>query len=116
MENSYFQYLFNNAHQQLICMKKTYIIFVVFSVSILAGCKKEIKQDIGSNDILQNANSSQAAHEIINGAGKNHVPNEVLVKFKEGLSDAVRNYVLGRIGGSAKEKVLTKAMERFGDN
>jgi hypothetical protein len=38
------------------------------------------------------------------------------VKFKKGISDNVRANVLARIGGNVSEKVLTKAMQRAGDD
>ena len=38
------------------------------------------------------------------------------MKFKKGISDNVRANVLARIGGNVSEKVLTKAMQRAGDD
>ncbi len=43
------------------------------------------------------------------------VPNEYLVRFKQGVSGAKRNEILGRLGGLVKENIVTKAMERMGD-
>ncbi len=43
------------------------------------------------------------------------VPNEMLVKFKEGTSASKKAEVLERLGGKVKEEILTKMMERSGD-
>lgn len=47
--------------------------------------------------------------------GQEFVPNELLVKFKPGLSENARNNALSRITGSVSEKILTKAMQGAGD-
>lgn len=47
---------------------------------------------------------------------QDYEPNEVLIKFKSGVSDEKQAEILGRIGGKVKEKILTKLMEKFGDN
>ena len=44
-----------------------------------------------------------------------HVPNEMLVKFKPGTSETAKLAVLERVNGKIKEKIATKAMERLGD-
>jgi hypothetical protein len=44
-----------------------------------------------------------------------HVPNEMLVKFKPGTSETAKLAVLERVNGKVKEKIATKAMERLGD-
>lgn len=49
-------------------------------------------------------------------AGGDFVPNEVIIKFKNGISDSKKAEILDRIGGKVKEQILTKMMERFGDN
>jgi subtilisin family serine protease len=47
--------------------------------------------------------------------GYNMVPNEVLVKFKDGVDESKKAVVLSRFGGKHKEKILTTEMERRGD-
>jgi len=44
------------------------------------------------------------------------VPNELLVKFREGTSQSARNAALSRMTGSVAEKILTNAMKHSGDN
>ncbi|MDP4291430.1 MAG: S8 family peptidase [Bacteroidota bacterium] len=45
-----------------------------------------------------------------------YVPDELLVKFKEGASETARGKVLSKIKGFAKEKIQTHAMKHSGDN
>jgi subtilisin family serine protease len=40
----------------------------------------------------------------------------VLVKFKKGVAESSKGKALGRVGGNIKEKVLTKMMQRSGDD
>jgi len=49
-------------------------------------------------------------------AKDNFEPNEILVKFKAGTSDTKKAEILNHIGGKVKEKILTKMMQRLGDN
>src|SRR5688572_1563181 len=48
--------------------------------------------------------------------GQEFEPNQVLVKFRKGTSEEVKSRILARISGKVSEKILTKAMERFGDS
>ena len=48
-------------------------------------------------------------------SGKDYVANELLVKFKPGLSEDAKSNALARISGKVSEKILTKAMERAGE-
>ncbi|GAB2689532.1 hypothetical protein GCM10011495_31300 [Hymenobacter frigidus] len=47
--------------------------------------------------------------------GRQYVANEVLVKFKAGVSAEARANALSRISGRVSERIVTKAMERAGD-
>jgi subtilisin family serine protease len=86
--------------------------FVMASVSVttlLISCSKNIdtssvNADIVSNDAALNDNN-----------GENFVPNELLVKFKPGISNAAKDKALLRISGKVSEKILTKSMQRFND-
>jgi subtilisin family serine protease len=86
--------------------------FVMASVSVttlLISCSKNIdtssvNADIVSNDAALNDNN-----------GENFVPNELLVKFKPGTSNAAKDKALLRISGKVSEKILTKSMQRFND-
>src|SRR5215210_2820002 len=95
-------------------MTKNYLFLGIFSIAIFTSCKK----DLNYNSDLQN--QLAAGQGVNNGrpeiGEENHVPNELLVKFKKGVSENVKANVLAKIGGKVSEKVLTKAMQRVGDN
>jgi subtilisin family serine protease len=94
-------------------MRKHHIFIGILSIATFASCKKDLTNN---QDQLSELSSSQPTNNIGQEvAGENFVPNELLVKFKAGVSEDVRANVLARIGGNVSEKVLTKAMERFGD-
>jgi subtilisin family serine protease len=43
------------------------------------------------------------------------VPNEILLKFKVGTEASKKDFVLAKLNGKLKEKILTKMMEKEGD-
>ncbi|AKQ45468.1 peptidase S8 [Rufibacter radiotolerans] len=96
-------------------MKKKYLTVgksamaaAALSVAFLTGCQTDQLMETEGVSAAQQAQDAKSA-------GQEIVPNEVLVKFKAGVSDDVRSAVLARIGGSVKERILTRTMERFGD-
>lgn len=80
---------------------------------IAASCTKELKDTptLGQND-----------QQLPDGAtfgrltADKYVPNEILVKFKKGVSESSQGKAFARISGKVSEKVLTKTMQRFGDD
>jgi subtilisin family serine protease len=48
--------------------------------------------------------------------GRQHVANEILVKFREGTPERARQAALGRVNGTVKEKIHTHSMRQSGDN
>ena len=96
-------------------MKKNYftagrsaLAMAALSVAFLTSCEKE--------SLLED--ESMSAVEVSEAAisrGQEYVANEVLVKFKAGVSEETKAAVLARISGKVKEHILTKTMERFGD-
>jgi subtilisin family serine protease len=86
--------------------------FVMASVSLttlLISCSKNIDTSSVNADIVSN----EAA--LNDNNGENFVPNELLVKFKPGTSNAAKDRALLRISGKVSEKILTKTMQRFND-
>ncbi len=84
---------------------------VAFKLSILVGvivvfaaCKKA---DLESND------QNQLKSSAVNGA--EIVPNEMIIKFKEGVSAQAQEAVLVKINGKVKEKIHTAEMKHSGD-
>ena len=83
-------------------------MFAACLLTIASGCKKELKPTI--------EDSSDNAVAASRPAGPAYMPNELLVKFKPNTSELSRGQSLEHIKGSVKERILTKTMERFGDN
>jgi hypothetical protein len=85
----------------------TGLIAILFS-----GCSKE-------PDNLNALNGDKVSTEVtgvVNQAGQQYVPNEILVKFKAGTSPSGRINALTRVKGTAAEKIHTNAMKHSGDN
>jgi subtilisin family serine protease len=93
-------------------MKKTIYNLALLSVIVLASCTKEL------NEMQMPETSSSVPGSAISEAASTDkfVPNELLVKFKPGISANAQSNALARINGKASEKVLTKAMQKAGDN
>jgi subtilisin family serine protease len=60
----------------------------------------------------QPSNSSSANARL--SAGKDYVDGELLIQFKEGVSEEVKQKAFDKVKGIPAEKILTKAMERAG--
>ncbi len=67
-----------------------------------------VDQDLVTNDDQPSFKSSQQGPEF--------EPNELIIKFKEGVNDAAQNAALIKINGKVKEKIHTNAMKQGGDN
>ncbi|RDV14540.1 peptidase S8 [Pontibacter diazotrophicus] len=96
-------------------MKKNYftagksaVAVAALSVAFLTSCDNE---PFTEEQTLALTEESQA----LASRGQEYVANEVLVKFKAGVSEEARAAALARISGKVKEHILTKTMERFGD-
>lgn len=93
----------NNAINRLV------IVSTAFATLSLTSCVKDIDSsslngELVSNEAVANENSDQQ-----------FVPNELLVKFKAGVSESAKSRALSRINAAVSEKILTKAMQRFND-
>ncbi|MES2873834.1 MAG: S8 family peptidase [Bacteroidota bacterium] len=93
----------------LMPLLKGSVYGIAFSVFLVA-CSKDPAEDLSIKENLMLSVDAGKQNE-----GQAFVPNELLVKFKPGLSTAGRENALSRISGKVKEKVLTKTMERNGD-
>src|SRR5688572_31598664 len=94
-------------------MRKTFFILSVSSIAMLTACKKDLKPTSGSEEF---SSSARSENPVAQAASDPYVSNEVLVRFEKGTSETGRTNALARIGANVKEKVLTKAMERTGDD
>jgi subtilisin family serine protease len=91
-------------------MKRVYSnlsLAAAFSIAFVA-CQQ--------NDILTESTTSGNPHSSAREAAANTVPNELLIKFKNGVSSSKKDEILGKLGAKLKEKILTKMMERAGDS
>lgn len=90
-------------------MKKLKLLSAVFLVALMiAGCSQK-------EDQLQVQNDSAKLKSASFQAVYNMVPNEILVKFKEGTDASKKTLIFEKLGGKLKEKILTKVMEKQGD-
>lgn len=67
------------------------------------------------NDVLLENNTSATSHSAARVTAGNTVPNELLIKFKNGVSSSKKAEILDKLSAKVKEKILTKMMEKTGD-
>jgi len=85
------------------------VVGVLITLS-LGSCKKSLDPTATDPNLASSTLSTSLTDN------QDFVPNELLVKFKPGNSENAKANAMARIGGSVSEKILTKAMERAGDN
>lgn len=90
----------------------SFIIIAAFSM-VLASCSKEFKE---TNPALNGSSSTLTGSSVAGPVADKFVPNEILVKFKKGISETSRSKAFSKISGSVSERILTKMMQRFGDD
>jgi len=89
-------------------MKKLYVLpAVIISGLIVFGCSQKDDLSISEETVSLKSASLVNGHEV--------VPNEMLVKFKEGTSTTKKDELITKLSGKIKEKILTKIMEKQGD-
>jgi subtilisin family serine protease len=82
-----------------------FMIIAVVAV-LVSSCSREDELSGTGNEVeLKSAAVAQ----------NNFVPNEMLVKFKDGVNENQKTAVLSKVNGKVKEKILTKMMEKAGD-
>lgn len=86
---------------------KSVVAAGILAMSVFAGCQEKLEE---SSLVAGPSSAADAAAQA-----QEHVPNELLVKLKAGLSEEGKARVLSRIGGRVAEKIQTKTMARFGD-
>jgi subtilisin family serine protease len=74
---------------------------------VISGCMTD-------NDLVTTTPDRPASSARM--ASPDYVPNELLVKFKSGTADSKKAEALARVNAILSERILTKAMERFGDS
>jgi subtilisin family serine protease len=97
-------------HHKTCKMKTRILTYAVLALLFAYGCKK--------TDTLkpQSLLSSDEASDVAAAGQPDYVANEVLIKFKPGLSSAGKSIIVSRVQGSIARQLLTKAMQHTGDN
>ena len=89
-------------------MKKLNVLTAVLLAGILiAGCSQKDELQVSDHSSKLKSASVKADYEM--------VPNEILVKFKEGTEVSKKEAVFAKLNGKLKEKILTKMMEKQND-
>ncbi len=83
-----------------------------FALVSLVSCQKDPESSLLSSEAITDMNAGIGP---LQAGGPEIVPNELLVKFKPGISETARNSALSRINGDVTEKILTKMMQAAGD-
>jgi hypothetical protein len=89
------------------------VVSGIITILILSGCKKNLKETVIQNESAIAAQGTAASEQI---TSDKFVPNEILVKFKSGVSDDTKSKAFAKIDGGVSERILTKTMQRFNDN
>ncbi len=87
---------------------KLVISLVMLTLLALAGCIKR-------SDTFEVSDESPTLKKANVEVAYDMVPNELLVKFREGVDENRKTLVIGMFGGKHKEKILTSMMEKRGD-
>ncbi|MBC6606157.1 S8 family serine peptidase [Hymenobacter sp. BT188] len=96
-------------HKHMAVFSKPLLVGGLLSAVFLAGCESSL-------DKIQDEPTTQSQLADAQGEpGRDYVANELLVKFKAGVSEEAKANALARISGKVSEKILTKAMERAGE-
>src|SRR5688500_4935100 len=85
---------------------KTFIFLTAVS-ALFTCCQQAIEDD--DQSLLEQYSRSE-------NAPANYMPNELLVKFKKETPETARHNLLARIQGKVSEKILTEAMQRYGNS
>lgn len=90
-------------------MKKNDFKLAILSVALLAGCQKDISNKPNNAALVSNDAAVEKALTA------EYIPNELLVKFKGGLSENVKAGLINLVQGAVSERLLTSAMRHSGD-
>lgn len=97
-------------------MKLLYYAVGMLPIWLLTGCAKEIKSDTQTPSSLHQLSAAQQRdNPVADAARDKFVSNELLVKFKPGLSETGRANAMARISAHIQEHVVTAAMQQAGD-
>lgn len=90
-------------------LRRFVLVGTSFATLFIASCSKNI-------DTVAVTGESVSSEAVANeNKDEQFVPNELLVKFKQGTSQTTKNKLLANIKGSVAEKIHTKMMQRVND-
>ncbi|MES2880996.1 MAG: S8 family serine peptidase, partial [Bacteroidota bacterium] len=95
-------------------MTKTHFGAAVLTILLFGSCKKQMQDSASTTDNETVETIAKPSGNNADAAG-NYEPNELIVKFKNGTSDAAKAAKLARINANVKERIITAAMKRAGD-
>ena len=87
-------------------VRRTVLIAASFATLSLTSCMKDIDTSSATAEVVSDDATFNGSNE------HSYVPNELLVKFKEGTSESGKSKLLSRINATVAEKILTKSMQR----
>lgn len=87
-----------------------YFVCIAMVAIAFAGCSKVNEQPAVQDNATETSLKSASLTEDYN-----MVPDEILVKFKNGTDASKKTALLEKLGGKLKQKVLSKMMEKAGD-
>ncbi|HUQ66842.1 MAG TPA: S8 family peptidase [Flavitalea sp.] len=88
---------------------RSVLIITSSATLLIASCSKNVDT---SADTAETVSNEAVANE---NKDQKFVQNELLVKFKAGTTETVKNKYLKSISASVAEKILTKSMRHFND-
>jgi subtilisin family serine protease len=89
-------------------MKKLRLLIMVVMVGLLwAACSKDDQLQVQDDSSTLKSASVKQNYDM--------VPNEILVKFKDGTVASKKDLAFTKMGGKFKEKIHTRMMEKNGD-
>ena len=96
-------------------MKKEFLLSfrttLMATIIIFSACQKTEVDSVTTEENIATPKSELSTRS----AGGNYVPNEILVKFKAGISQSRKDQILSNLNANTNEKILTKAMEKSGE-
>jgi subtilisin family serine protease len=84
------------------------LVSTTFATLFIASCSKSVDTAVTGETVSSEAVANENKDEL-------YVPNELLVKFKQGTSQTTKNKLLANIKATVAEKIHTKMMQRLND-
>lgn len=96
-------------------MKKLTVVASILSAALFFSCKKDLRENSVADE-TGIAITSRTGPTGLAFDSAEHVPNQLLVRFKKGTTKASKEDVFLKIAGKVQEHVLSTVSQRFGDS